>query len=238
MPAASRVPKLNLGRRISKPRPTKAMSAETKDNVKKGVLIVCGLLFLTGLTLMILEAAGVKIFSKKKKTLSVRPNTNHHVSKQKRKMRSPWAVRGGIDRRVDMEEPVVSPTALIDANPNQRAPPRAAPQSFTPPAGIDRQFQSFDPQSMQDQFAKSAKPPKQQQAVKSSQLRRDTLFPSFSVDKQPSRQVGLAVDMVFNDLRKHESVPKTVSSQQVLFGGSEYQEMVRSKSVGSWKEHY
>jgi hypothetical protein len=242
----TRVPKLNLGRTIAKPRPTKAMSSKTKGSVQKGILIGCGLLFLTGLTLMILEAAGVKIFSRKRKQKAALERVRRQRlqqrrrAKQRRKLRRRRSkrLRMGIDRRIDIEEPTVSVAKVIDAPASHKNVQTAALPPNAQIMGIDKQFQSFDTDSMNKQFTNITKPPRQHQAVKSSQLRRDAVMPSFSVNKQPARQVGLAVDLVFNDLRRQQTAPTTVSSEQVPFGGSEFQEMLRNKSIGNWTDHH
>ena len=66
-------------------------------------------------------------------------------------------------------------------------------------------------------------------------------MPQFSTDRQPTRQTGMPLDMVYTELRSETPGGKSavkMSSDQVPFGGSEFHEMRRIQSLGQWKDTY
>uniref|UniRef100_A0A6C0KCX0 Uncharacterized protein n=1 Tax=viral metagenome TaxID=1070528 RepID=A0A6C0KCX0_9ZZZZ len=224
----SSVPKLNLGAKIAarRPMPTKAIKGGGKSNMKSMAMAIVGLLVVGFLVVLGLHAFGVINWGRKgavKETPKVR-NSNRVVLKPK------------IDQMKDED---VQPTQPV------KVPEQRERQLVTEPKknlskglGIDKQFSRPLATASKDND-EAVVPHGQAGKVRASQLGRDSVLPSFSVQKQPSRQVGMAYDMVYNSLRNDKDKSQTkMSSEAVPFGGSEFQEMVRQQQSGVWSENH
>lgn len=134
-----------------------------------------------------------------------------------------------VDRDKDTEDPIVKPTVTI-ASPevSDVKEESAEPVPAAEELGIDKQFTVDDAAKFDQQFQGTSTQVSARQKVKSSQLGLASVMPQFSVSKQPSRQVGMSLDLVYNELRG--GGPKKMSSVQVPFGGSDFQEELRQAS--------
>ena len=225
----SSVPKLNIGSKI-RPRPTKA--AASGSGGKTSYWVVFGVLVVLGALIGILVWAISRNKDDKKS-----PKNKNSIKDDKR-------ISKNVDSEKDTEGPSVKPSKLITHVDKQKAPETSLktpshddsfaekPSADQAASALDKQFQMYTTEDAKEPTA-PAIPKTHRDTVKTSQLGRDSVLPEFSVEKQPSRQVGMAYDMVYNALRDEgaQKSKPSVSSAQVPFGGSEFQEMIRQKQT-------
>lgn len=147
---------------------------------------------------------------------------------------SPVRVQAGneiatIDREKDREEPKAVPVevdvenTIVLENQDDK-PPTPAPHTDTSEEGLS--FHVSNKSDMDKQFSLSGVNSSQKQKILASQLGRESILPSFSVERQPARQIGMSYDMVYQALRGDDKIERQFG-EQVPFGGSEFQEMQR-----------
>jgi hypothetical protein len=136
----------------------------------------------------------------------------------------------GLDKRRDQESVEVT-VSKIDLDTEKTADNSKAPKRET--LGIDAQFSVQDSSKFDDQFLGTSTNSESRKKVRASQLGVASVLPSFSVDKQPARQVGLSLDLVYNELRGGGGSSRPISTTPVPFGGSEYFETMRQAAVAA-----
>ena len=138
----------------------------------------------------------------------------------------------GLDKRRDQESVEVTVSKIDSAVEKTDEANLQAPKQE--PLGIDAQFSVQDSSKFDDQFLGTSTNSESRKKVRASQLGVASVLPSFSVDKQPARQVGLSLDLVYNELRGvGGSSSRPISSTPVPFGGSEYFETMRQAAVAA-----
>lgn len=224
MPRAS-VPKLKLGRRV----PTKASGGGGGSSTGANMVAaaIFSLVFIL-VVLAILNMVGViTIFKSKKRTKAGEPER---------------PLANGLDRRTDDEAPVPKPVPVAE-QPKMRIEtqkPKQPPARRTTAIGndfFDQQFAPLDRSQFEKQF--DSQSTTLAKKALSSQLKSDALMPRFSSDRQPTRQTGMPLDMVYTEIRA-EHAPKAakMGTEQVPFGGSEFHEMRRAQTLGQWRDTF
>lgn len=229
------LPKLKLGRRAM---PTKALDLSLKGPCAPNMLFVFfATLILVIVVVSILQMTGTINLFKRKKQRQAR-NEERSVGNRKRRSRTDAAA---VDRRTDEEAPRARPVPVKGSTVGGRArieQPKESPAA--PKQGFfESQFRPLDEDKFNTQFSKQST--QLSKKTLSSQLKKDTIMPQFSTDRQPTRQTGMPLDMVYTELRSETPGGKSavkMSSDQVPFGGSEFHEMRRIQSLGQWKDTY
>lgn len=154
-----------------------------------------------------------------KKSIQTGPRVMHQVA---------------VDRKKDLEAVDVSIARVqnkrIAKNKNvtRNVEPKvtARPDKSTA-QGLDAQFSVQNKEKFDEQFLGTTSKLASRAKVRSSQLGVASVLPEFSVDKQPARQVGMSLDMVYNELRQNNMKNKKSFTESVPFGSSEYYETMR-----------
>lgn len=193
------------------------------------VAAAIGAIVLVVVVLAILNMTGViSIFKSRRKK---------HAKSREHKAR-------GVDRRTDDEAPVPKPTPVPKQQIEKPKAPAPAEKTHTPqpqpwPADFfESQFAPLDQSQFDKQFATHSTDLSKK--ALSSQLKSDNLMPRFSSERQPTRQTGMPLDMVYSELRAENApaVKTKMSTEQVPFGGSEFHEMRRAQTLGEWTDTF
>ena len=193
-----------------------------------------GAIILLVVILAILNMTGVINLSKRSRKAKP-PATSSDKSKHKAK---------GVDRRADEEAPVATPAPVEPVakkvrieQPLPQAPKKQATHSLGGKSFFDSQFAPLDSAQFDKQFG--SQNTKLSRTALSSQLKSDALMPQFSSDRQPTRQTGMPLDMVYTELRAENSPPAAKKPMETIpFGGSEFYEMRRAQIQGKWRDDF
>jgi hypothetical protein len=224
MPRA-KLPKLKIGAKTSI---SKVKSSSAPNRSKFYFQIAAGVLLIVAVGLIALLLWTVAKDDTKDKKGS-------QSSRRVRRAKIAQANLDKIDREKDREEPKALPASVNDQRKNGLSetpapdPPATAPGSTPSDPAKAQDGLSFhvDRKSEMDkQFSTSGVNSSQKNKILASQLGRESVLPKFSVERQPSRQIGMSYDMVYQALRGDDKVQRSFGAQ-VPFGGSEFQEMQR-----------
>lgn len=218
MPRA-KLPKLKIGAKKSI---SKAKSASSGSSNRMWFKIAAGVLLIGAIGLIALLLWTVSKDEKK--------GSGSRSSRRVRRGRlAAQANLEKIDREKDREEPHALPASVEPSKPPP-APKPADPPTSTPGDHAEAQdglsFHVDSKSDMDTQFSTSGVNSSQKNKILASQLGRESVLPKFSVERQPSRQIGMSYDMVYQALRGDDNVQRSFGAQ-VPFGGSEFQEMQR-----------
>lgn len=218
MPRA-KLPKLKIGAKKSL---TKSKSSsDTGSSSKKSWWIAAAVLLALGVVGLVAFLLWTAFRNKDDKGSSKRRRL------AKKAQRTPAIAK--IDREKDREEPKALPAKVqteeeVASSPAEGASPDKLVKPVADDAGL--RFHVDKQSDMTRQFEASGVNSSQKKKILASQLGRESVLPSFSVERQPSRQIGMSYDMVYQALRGDDKVTRSFG-EQVPFGGSEFQEMQR-----------
>lgn len=253
----SRVPKLKLGQKFSRTKPTKALPGiRPIKQWSTGAKIVGGLSVLaliTGVLFLILWIADAPPFKKRPRKHTSRKHTSYT---RNRPMKNRASDKRKIDKKTDEEEHTVVPAPVVQSEDitldAEHERQKKKETELVPPVSseekkpwqetthfFESQFEPINKDAMDGQFKETSngKPAKK---VLSSKLGHDSVMPSFSVEKQPARQVGMSLDLAYTSLMDKDGIGEdgmrrpAQKMSEIPFGGSEFHDMVRSQQQGTW----
>lgn len=204
--------------------PTFAKSEGGKGPISVGILIIFGIIAIAALALAIYATVNVNKSTKSRKasrkTKAMVRNVVNDLPKEK-------------IEETKVPVPVdVNTTATPSKTDSNKADANDDFKENTQPVdggAFDQQFQLWQPEDTVEDVKPQTefKLTNQQKKIKDSVIKASSLTPEMAAnERQPSRQVGMSLDMVYQEMRPLPK--KRISSQQIPFNGSQHQETLRT----------
>ena len=202
--------------------PTFAKGDGGKGKISMGILIVFGVISIAALALAIYATVNVtkstKSRKESRKTKALMRNVVNDLPKEKIEETKPPVP---VDVNTTAEQQVEK-----NDNKAKKENKAAAPKSDV----FERQFQLWQPDKTEPKKSSSNtdfKLSAQQKKIQKSVIKASSLTPQMaSNERQPSRQVGMSLDLVYQEMRPLPK--KQMSADQIPFNGSQHQETLRT----------